>query len=295
MPRFFPSLHRSKDRNRDEYARYDNYTQYNTMEAQPSAWRRATPGRQDDGSEVTPKLLSQICPDCDTQWQEEFVEYPESYTGTSGHHRRMPSRPVERDYAGHLPPSRSYDMQSESTTTAAEEQYDPRYYSRDNAIPIVQRESSLTRLQEVFSDHDLRSTSGPRPVTEVSLPQSGNTPLHSPVDVQPPPPPPPMTPINPVMQQPPPAEIRNVYSQQTPILVQSSTVDSQEADIRIQRSRSSRSTRDGRRSASRHPNSGRGTPAHMRRVSSFIEDCSLPTFNYLLSLGSQPQWQVPGH
>ena len=64
-------------------------------------------------------------------------------------------------------------MHSESTVTPLNDHHDA-YYAHDNAVPIVQRESSLSRLQEVFTD---------RPITQVSLPQG--TPRHSPRDVHP--------------------------------------------------------------------------------------------------------------
>lgn len=162
------------------------------------------------------------------------MEYPESYAGADNYYEARPrsNQPIGRDYARR----RGYDTQSESTATATDEvPGESRYYSRDNAVPIVQRESSLTRLQEVFSQQ--ASTSGPRPVTEVTLPQG--TPRQTPVDIHPP------------SRPPPTAELRNVYAaQQQPILVQNSTADSVEADIRIQRSQSY-APRDGRAS-SRH-------------------------------------------
>lgn len=126
-------------------------------------------------------------------------------------------------------------MQSESTLTVTDdEHYGSGHY--DTAIPIVQRENSSTRLQEIFSDHI--TSNGPRPVTEVSLPPPGTSSADSPVEVRPPPPPPPP-------QGPPLAEMRNMYSPQQPILVQNSTPDSEEGDI-IHRSRSQQSSRDRR-------------------------------------------------
>ncbi len=65
-----------------------------------------------------------------------------------------------------------------SDSTAAEEEYDNGggRYAPDNTIPIVQRESSLTRLQEAFADHGL-SAGSTRPVTELNLPQQQSTPI----------------------------------------------------------------------------------------------------------------------
>ncbi|KAI0758280.1 hypothetical protein BC629DRAFT_1726671 [Irpex lacteus] len=64
-----------------------------------------------------------------------------------------------------------------SDSTAAEEEYDSgAHYAPDNTIPIVQRESSLTRLQEAFADHGL-SAGSTRPVTELNLPQQQSTPI----------------------------------------------------------------------------------------------------------------------
>ncbi|KAJ3559843.1 hypothetical protein NM688_g92 [Phlebia brevispora] len=203
MPHFFSSLRRSKDHDRHAYPRYDDYTRYDSHEPQPSDWRRVVPPSHRDGE----------------NWQEEMVEYPETYPGRGEYPgSRRSNRPATHDYPRH----RSYDVQSESTATATDDvPGSSRYYTRDNAVPIVQRESSLTRLQEVFSDH--AASVGPRPVTEVTLPQQG-TPRANPVDIQQPPPPAPA------------AELRTVYAaQQQPVLVQNSTIDSSEADIRIQR------------------------------------------------------------
>ena len=186
-----------------------------------------------------------------------YVEYPSSYNGPREDYGRMRSnRPIERDYVGH--PVRSYDNRTESTLTEEEEEYgDSRYYHRDNAIPIVQRENSLQRLQEVFSDHPSPSGTGPRPVTEVALPPSSTaSPISSPIEGHPPPPPPPMTPTGG------PPEIRNMYAQQTPILVQNSAVSSDQAETQMRRTYSSHSSgRGSRRSATRPP----GRP-EMRRV-----------------------------
>lgn len=132
-------------------------------------------------------------------------------------------------------------MHSESTVTPLDDHhgaqhgghYDPRYdshfdtqygtpYGRDSAVPIVQRESSLTRLQEAFADRG--QYGGARPVTEVQLPQG--TPRTSPRDavprnVVPPVPPPPV-----------PVEVRNVYSEQRqPVLVPNMTARSVEPEF----------------------------------------------------------------
>ncbi|KAF7795861.1 hypothetical protein EIP86_007028 [Pleurotus ostreatoroseus] len=216
MPHFFPSLRRSKDHGRaNQYSRYDEDPHYESRQSQSSAWRRVVPSRGDGN------------------WQEEFVEYPESYPGADDYYGSRPrtNRPIRRDYAR----QRVYDTQSESTATATDEVMgESRFYSRDNAVPIVQRESSLTRLQEVFSEQ--AASSGPRPVTEVTLPQG--TPRPTPIDMQPPPRPPVA------------AEMRNAYPTQQPILVQNSTANSMEADIRIQRSQSYAPR--PRRTSSRH-------------------------------------------
>ena len=194
------------------------------------------------------------------------MEYPGSYRGPQEHYStRRSNRPIERDYAMGRTPMRSYDDRTESTVTGEEEEYgDSRYYGRDNAIPIVQRENSLNRLQEVFSDRPSSSGSGPRPVTEVSLPQSA-TPMASPTEGHPPPPPPPppMTPLTPTGGGSP--EIRDMYARQAPILVQNSAVSSDEAEPEMRRTYSSghghSPSQRSRRSATRPP----GRP-DMRRV-----------------------------
>ena len=95
------------------------------------------------------------------------MDRPESYIGP-GHNyytRSGRSRQMDESDRNHTSrPMQSYDDdRSESTDTAIEEhdQYgDPRYYTRENAIPIVQRESSLQRIQEVFSEHGMATSSG---------------------------------------------------------------------------------------------------------------------------------------
>ncbi len=172
------------------------------------------------------------------QWPEEVVEYPESYNGHGDYRRRQPQAP-DHPYGFH--PAENFGRHSESTLAHTEDAYDT-HYSHDNAIPIVQRESSLTRLQEAFADHETQ----PRPVTQVNLPPQG-TPRHSPHDFPPPPPP----------------ELRNVYPSQQPVLVQNTRVDSVEADVRV-RSRS-------HRAQEKRPDTGRREREEtFRRVCAFI-------------------------
>ena len=175
------------------------------------------------------------------------MEYPESYAGMgSNRHNSSSSR-------RHRPSVRSYDEHSESTVTPAEDHYhDTRYSSRyayDNAVPIVQRESSLSRLQEAFADR------GPstRPVTEVSLPQGTPvTPRAPPRDMPP-------------MPTGPPPEMRNVVPEpHQPVLVQNQYVHSVEPERGHSSSRYDRGHERGRSEDHRRPSRRRDEHEYRR-------------------------------
>ena len=141
------------------------------------------------------------------------MEYPSSYAGLGAHSRDTP-HPSVQDYDGH----------SDTTLTRSEESYENRY-GHDNAIPIVQRESSLTRLQEAFAAHGLSD----RPVTQVSLP-SQQTPMHSSRDARSLNSSPPIPPAAP--HPTPVAELRDVHlEQRQPVLMPSVSLNSHHADI----------------------------------------------------------------
>ena len=135
------------------------------------------------------------------------MEYPESYSGIGDHHRSNSRR--------QRPSLHEYSVHSESTVTPLDDHYD-RHYGRDNTVPIVQRESSLSRLQEAFADYPSSS----RPVTQVNLPQT--TPRPSPRDHAAHPVPPPMVS----------AEVRNVYAEsRQPVLMPNTSVHSVEPEF----------------------------------------------------------------
>lgn len=189
MPRFFPSFGRSREHARTEYPVYDDYEPYEQPQrSHTPAWRKVIPNLK-GGDHRAPRTQT---------WGEEFVEYPESYGGSEYH----------RGYSSRRYPAYDFDVQSESTISPPDDHYLDRY---DNNIPIVQRESSLSRLAEAFTSHG----ASPRPVTEVSLPQG--TPRYSPRDVS-------SAPYAP--------EIRNTYPEQhQPVMVPNMTAHSVQADI----------------------------------------------------------------
>jgi len=137
---------------------YGYHDQYDRRDEQTSAWRKV--------------LSRKLREETDTPaWEEEVVEYPsraasyapETYPLHAGR-RRAP-------YAEeHLDP-RAY----------AEDHYDYDRSSTSDPVPIVQRENSLTRMRDMFSDPSRASHA----VTEIPLP--GNrytvTDFQSPVEV----------------------------------------------------------------------------------------------------------------
>lgn len=162
MP-LFPSFSRSKKsrgRARDDYSVYDHYPTHEEPPQQAPAWRTVAPSSGDHRD----------------SWDE--VEYPESYNGLGDYHRGASSstrrRRGEREHTAPIPIHES-DRNSQSTVTPLEHGYGAAYEPRyDGSVPLVQRESSLGRLQEAFADHAPTT----RPVTELSLPQG--TPYPSP-------------------------------------------------------------------------------------------------------------------
>jgi hypothetical protein len=144
-----------------------------------------------------------------------------SYNGYDRHHRR----PTVHDESDRL---------SESTIA---DSYDG-HLAHDSTIPIVQRESSLTRLQEAFAEH----TPSTRPVTEVNLPQqnTGNS-MYPTADRLPQ-----AAPVPPVgrIYSNTTAELRNVYAgAQQPVLVPNMTANSHHADVLNSQSRRAREKR----------------------------------------------------
>ncbi|KAI0091964.1 hypothetical protein BDY19DRAFT_570360 [Irpex rosettiformis] len=222
MPRFFPSFgHRSREnreQHQDENERYGDYGH----RMPSSAWSRVVPNG---------KSREQI----ESSWEEEQLERPDSYVGHGAYPSRRPG-PSSGTYDNHHHrPTVHDDSEYLSDSTIAEE-YDG-HYAHDNTIPIVQRESSLTRLQEVFADH----AGSTRPVTEVNLPQQtvGNSPYPTAPDLLPH-----AASIPPVGQIHSTAELRNVYAeQQQRTLVPNMTAVSQHADIYSSQSRRAREKR----------------------------------------------------
>lgn len=195
-----------------------------------------------------------------------MLERPVSYAGYGA---IQSDGPLHGGYQSHgRRPSGhdEYDRLSESTI--ADSYGEGHYDAQDNTIPIVQRESSLTRLQEAFADHG----ASVRPVTEVNLPQLG-TPRHPipemlPQNV-------PVPPVGQIHSQP---ELRNAYAEQhLPMLVPNMTATSHHADIIGSQSRRSREkqpqyrTSDEReRVSSRYNSEPRGDyRSRPRRVSSY--------------------------
>ncbi|KAI0698928.1 hypothetical protein BC835DRAFT_1412939 [Cytidiella melzeri] len=217
MPRFFPSFgHRSRETRDPRQDHYDRYDQYGHSERRvsPSAWSRMAPNTK--SRETLDK------------WDEEVLDRPDSYAGIGAHQSRTggPSYSAHDNQLRRPTVHDESDRLSESTIAGS---YDE-HYAHDNAIPIVQRESSLTRLQEAFADHGAST----RPVTEVNLPQqmTGQSRYPSADMLQQ------SVPVPPVGQIHGSAELRNAYAEQhQPMLVPNMTASSHRADIVGSRSR----------------------------------------------------------
>ncbi|KIP10643.1 hypothetical protein PHLGIDRAFT_125351 [Phlebiopsis gigantea 11061_1 CR5-6] len=231
MSRLFASLGRSKKnkgRAHHDYPAYDDYGRYDQQLYEQQHYDQHYGQHYGQPPSNQHRVVPQMEPrNNHGSWGEELLEYSDT-SSSRGDRRRSDSRHQR-------PPVHDYSVHSESTVAPLDDRYE-RHYGRDNAVPIVQRESSLSRLQEAFTDYGPSS----RPVTQVSLPQP--TPRLTPRDAVVPPVPPPMVP----------AEVRNVYAEsRQPVLVPNTSVHSVAPEFVRSASQYRGRTDDRHRSSSR--------------------------------------------
>ncbi|TCD71283.1 hypothetical protein EIP91_011054 [Steccherinum ochraceum] len=160
-PRLFQAFSRSKVRRPEpDLQRYDEpeFPYYNNHDddryGQASSWRKPNP--RDESRPA---------------WEEEVVDYPSraaSYAGPTAYSSRSGRHPVDSGYPEEHISSDAY----------VDEHYDPDRSTIGGPVPIVQRENSLTRMRDMFTDHGRASHA----VTELPLP--GNTNRYTVSDLQ---------------------------------------------------------------------------------------------------------------
>ncbi|OBZ71796.1 hypothetical protein A0H81_08293 [Grifola frondosa] len=155
MPRLFPSIGRSsREHGRDAYAQYEGYDaapEYydygyddrGRESRQPSAWRRVLSRKPASGKRPHRREDQDLY--LGRTHQATVVEYPDE-------HPSMRHAPSDDTESFHEIISRN-----------------------DDPVPLVQRESSLTRLQQAFADH------GTYPAASAATSAAHGTPLYDPL------------------------------------------------------------------------------------------------------------------
>ncbi|THH33726.1 hypothetical protein EUX98_g431 [Antrodiella citrinella] len=152
-PRLFQTFSRSKEQRASPDSGYDErdygyYNQYEHKDERASAWRKVLSRKPREESNRP-------------AWEEEVVEYPsraasyapDAYSANSQRYARDP-------YAGEHTDSRAY----------MEDRYENDRSSFSDPVPIVQRENSLTRMRDMFTDPNRASHA----VTDIPLPANTN-------------------------------------------------------------------------------------------------------------------------
>ncbi|KAH8106185.1 hypothetical protein BXZ70DRAFT_422123 [Cristinia sonorae] len=156
-----------------QYSYNDQYGSHPRRDAQTSTWRKVLSRKQrEDNSRY----------EYEQPWEEEVVNWPSRSASYAG--------PVGTEYpesTGRRPPRDAYPASS----GVYSQSYMGDHYASDNdtstvgdPVPIVQRENSLSRMREMFTDRDRGRASH---VTELPLPTNPSrftvSDMQSPVEV----------------------------------------------------------------------------------------------------------------
>ncbi|KAI1792947.1 hypothetical protein LXA43DRAFT_972275 [Ganoderma leucocontextum] len=166
MPRLFPSLGRSSKEARTYAGQYADgydapqgyYNSYGYEEQEPqqsSAWRKVFPKKSSKRNYLTRQLQD---------------ENQAAFTHGRGYRTTVEDYPDEQLARGPHRPFPTDDTESFEELLA-----DPR--RSDNTIPLIQRESSLTRIGQAFQDH---GTYAPALSTVPSASYAHNVPVYAP-------------------------------------------------------------------------------------------------------------------